>query len=410
MSAWVPLLALALAAAPPPLRSPSAELQTLHILMVFDHPNEAIRPSLKPDEQRLRQLWRQTLPAGRHTLTVLAGAAATPERILTYYRDLPVGSADGVLFYLSGHGKVDGRSPFGSCFDFACGKVLLRNELLRAIQGRHPAFVLVASDACHDAAQLTPGQIELGSLLAPDSVPPGRPAGGPAALHPTVRRLLFEARGVVDLTAAATMAYTDDAEGGLFTRAFCQLLTTPLDRLDENRNGTVVWPEAFAWLCRETRALSRRWHKEMVAGGEEAPDAVQTPLAYSLGWQLESARPILAVFRLHNTADTAVSGHYRWVGRTAWLPLLLQRGEKRLLSVGLPDGTTAAPDLQVQLHGVRVPRLRPTRLWSRRTAPAEEQVPGLLLEKREPEGRILDEIRNEDDPPRMRQPGPTKPR
>src|SRR5262249_32744576 len=55
------------------LAAAGPELTRLHILMVFDTNAKELARSLKLDEERLLQLWGETIPSDRYRLTVLRG-------------------------------------------------------------------------------------------------------------------------------------------------------------------------------------------------------------------------------------------------------------------------------------------------------------------------------------------------
>src|SRR5262245_38770565 len=103
-----PLLALALvlpaltggrAAAAP------AELKKVHALLVFDTVSD-LRDQLLKDEKRVARLLRNNLPHNQVEVKTLRGRDATREKVLAYYRSVPVKPEEGLLFFYGGHGVV----------------------------------------------------------------------------------------------------------------------------------------------------------------------------------------------------------------------------------------------------------------------------------------------------------------
>src|SRR5262245_11471627 len=230
-----------------PRVSPPAELKKLHVLMVFDTKDERLEPSLVIDEKRLTQLWANTMPKERYSLTVLKGAKVTPQAILEHYRKLKLGPSEGALFVYGGHGAIDPKK--GHYLQLASGKPLIRSELRKAMEATRAGLVVIVSDCCSTPIRLKTTRDR--GITKQES---------PKRLHPTVRCLLFQARGTVDVTAATNnAAWSDNERGGLFTRSFAALLAGPVKPLDTNKDGFVTWQEYFPKLQRETEVLFDGW-------------------------------------------------------------------------------------------------------------------------------------------------------
>src|SRR5262245_8920017 len=187
---------LVVPAAVPAERPSAAELKKLHILMVFDTRASDLAKSVRVDEWRMRLLWKETIPSGRYTLTTLSGAKVTKEGILAHYKNLRLGPNDGVLFYYAGHAATDVKTG-KHYFDLAGDNPLFRKDLVKSMEATRAGLVVLLTDCCSTPREIMrkDGFDDLGENLAL-----GR--GEATRLHPTVRQLLFLARGTVDVTAA----------------------------------------------------------------------------------------------------------------------------------------------------------------------------------------------------------------
>lgn len=271
------LVMTAILATPAVLSAAEApELRKLHVLMVIDSADKELAPSVKIDQRRVRWMLRQSVPSNRYTLTTLDGPNATRANILAHYRTHPASRDEGLMFYYAGHGARDKKTD-RAYLNLGKGGPLLRDDLVRAMEAKRTSLVMLLTDCCSSPESLR------AAMFSSRAVTPAPP--GPAkVLHPTVRVLLFQARGTIDLTAATDNASWGDPEkGGLFTRSLCRMLTTPIRHLDANGDGALTWPEFFPQLRGETESLFGSWRKEMVARGEKVDDRKQVPLAFRLG-------------------------------------------------------------------------------------------------------------------------------
>jgi hypothetical protein len=250
------------------------ELKKIHVLMVIDTHDKELAPSVKIDERRVRWMLRQTIPSGRYELTTLAGPRATKANILAHYRAHRAGRDDGLVFFYAGHGARDKWSD-KAYLNLGKGGPLLRDNLVRAMEAKRTGLVLLMTDCCSSPESYREALIHSRAVTAPPVT---------KTIHPTVRALLFQARGTINLTAATDNASWGDPEkGGLFTRSVCRMLTTPVRDLDADGDGTVTWAEFFPQLREETESLFGSWRKEMVARGEKVDERKQIPRAFSLG-------------------------------------------------------------------------------------------------------------------------------
>jgi hypothetical protein len=332
MRNWaVVVVALLAAGALPAARDAAAaedESQRLDVLIVGDTADAEVGASVAVDVGHVQSALRLGVPAGRRTITVLVGEAATPERIKAHYEALPPAGGATLLFYYSGHGAW---ADTGHYLRMNGGKILDRARLLEAMQAKSPRLAVVLTDCC----SLYVGETALYALPAPD---------------PDVfRDLFFRHRGVVDATAArkGQEAVGDTLLGGFFTHALAMALTgAPKAELDATRDGVVSWDELLAVVSRDTASAFRRAHPRGVEiKGRKVPG--QNPHLFGVG--APPAAPIRSPIRLgvkiEPGADGLVLTEVVHGSAAAWIEL---RPGDRLVSVRVPldDGDERSFELR----------------------------------------------------------------
>lgn len=333
-----------LLAASPLLAAPPKEVAKLHVLLVFDTQDDALSDSLEIDESRMRAFLRSTIPSHRLSVTVLKGEKVTREGILGHYRRARPGAEDGLLFFYGGHGATDPVKKH--YFQLASGENLPRSEVRRAMEAKKTALVLLLTDCCS-----TPQRIKSTRERGKDIGP------GARQIHPTVRCLLFQARGTVDVTAATDApSWSDSLEGGLFTRTLCRMMQQDVKSLDTNGDGFVSWREFFPRLQRETEGTFKSWLVEMRSRGARLGTDTQRqrPASFALGNDDLAARSY-AVVGIENGTMRTISYRYRWTGEQEWKDVSLEKGERRVHFVSLAEGQAALPDLEVEVGGRTMP-------------------------------------------------------
>jgi hypothetical protein len=347
--------ALLVPAAVPAERPNAAELKKLHIVMVFDTRASDLAKSVRLDEWRMRLLWKETIPSGRYTLTTLSGANVTKAGILAHYKNLRLGPNDGVLFYYAGHAATDPTTG-KHYFDLAGDNPLFRKDLVKAMEATRAGLTVLLTDCCSTPRKpkAKEGFDDLSENLAL-----GR--GEATRLHPTVRQLLFLARGTVDVTAATDNAsWSDIARGGLFTRSLYLMFKTPLRELDSS--GNVNWRKFFPKLQRQTQDLYRLWRTEMIARGEtDINERTQKPHAFNLG-QGQPTAPRHAVISIENGSNKSIRYRCRWGESNRWYEVQLNPGQKRLHVLDV-TGSGPLPRLETRIVGVRTPKVLTPGEW-----------------------------------------------
>lgn len=220
---------------------------------------------------------------------------------------------------------------------------------------------MLLTDCCS-----TPERIRNRILIEQRGLKPPMTVPGPTArqLHPTVRHLLFDARGTIDVTAATDNAsWSDVLKGGLFTRSLDRLLRSDVKALDTNGDGVVAWAEFFPRLQDDTATLFKAWRKEMLSRGETSiTERKQVPHAFSLGDGTAVPTRRLAALAVVNATGKPLSYRYRWDER-GWSEARLEAGERKLHLVPLGE-RTALPQMEARFEGVSKPSQLVAAEWS----------------------------------------------
>ncbi len=256
----------------PTATAQGAEAARLHVLLVIDSQGKNAGPlGIMTDgvnlQRAFQEFFRDQGLTRRATLTVLSGARATPQSVLTYYRNLKTGPSDAVVFFYSGHGATDRRR--GHMLTLRWG-TLLRQDLRRAMTRQRPRLAVILTDCCADLTGLRRSVAE--EELARTEMPL-LPERAPTRGGGTVARQLFlQHRGLVDINAAQTgkSASGTAQRGGFFTSSLITLLSQPLEAIDVNRDRFVEWREFFPAVQRQT---------QRVGAAARFP---QTPMAFAL--------------------------------------------------------------------------------------------------------------------------------
>ena len=141
---------------------------------------------------------------------VLTGKDVNANAILSYFRGLKVGRDDALFFYYAGHGATDPQKGHFLALQDLAAKPLLRADLRRAMQEHQTGLVVIMTDCCSTRF-----------CCSARSAGSSRTREPPRSIDPVLRCLLYQSRGVVDITAASGNAsFGDDHEGGIFTRTF----------------------------------------------------------------------------------------------------------------------------------------------------------------------------------------------
>jgi len=182
------------------------------------------------------------------------------DAILAAIRSIPSDSGDTILFFYSGHGAYDDRDGHYFSFSGPDGH-LPRSRVLQAIQRKRPRLGILISDCCY-------------SFLKAPAAEMAPYVQRPAATTPLFMALLFESRGIVDITSSekgqSSFVHDKPEDGSLFAAALWQFL-------DQNRSRSLPWKHVFE----QVRDKAAREFREMYPQGVNGQFA-QTAWAFSL--------------------------------------------------------------------------------------------------------------------------------
>lgn len=316
------------------------ELQKLYALLVIDT-QANLGESVRVDGERMKQLLQAGIPKERLHITVLTDKDVTASKVAAYYRNLKVTSADVLLFYYTGHGATVTDKGHYLVFQDAKTPSLLRSELRALMQEKQAGLTVLLTDCCSTRIKVD-GKTTDRKLA--DQPPPAA-----KELKPVFRNLLFQHRGVVDITAASgNTAFADDRNGGLFTLALGGVLLPkqPL-QFDGNKDGFVSWKEFFPSLRQETENISTHWIKavrQQPNNKLKIDQSTQRPQAF----ELTEATTTATSLTIRNASADPLRYQFRWGGVGAFETAVLKAQEARVHT--LPGGKAAKeiPTLEVK--------------------------------------------------------------
>jgi hypothetical protein len=316
-----------------------AELRKVHALLVIDT-RSGLGESVKLDGERVDRILSSNLPPDRVEIRVLTDKDVTVEAILGYYKNLKISGNDALFFYYAGHGATDPQKGHFLALQELNARPLLRDELRRAMQEHGPGLAVLITDCCSNRFKL-PGRAR--RVISDE--------GTARTIHPVLRCLLYQSRGLVDLTAASgNVAFGDDHDGGLFTRTFEKLVRSGIPPSDTNHDGFVSWPEFFAQLQTQTENTFVTWAQRQRAMGATVDQNTQRPFAYELG-------SVPDTVSLRNDTAGTLSYQYRWKGQTSWESSSIPpQGMVHHASPAIGGGA-AAPRLEVRFEGAKTAEL-----------------------------------------------------
>lgn len=298
------------------------DLKKIHALLVIDT-DSSLKESVGHDRLNIEMILKAFIPEKMREITVLEGKKVTRQAILDYYQRLRTGPEETVLFFYAGHGKLDEKNRH--CFELQEGNDLIRREdVLQAMKARNPGLAVLLSDCCSVRTRPTTraGDDRLVYETGPNS-----------GLNPVLRNLLFQHRGVVDITAAqdGTGSWGDDKHGGIFTQSLCGLLRDQIKAFDKDR--FVSWKEFFPLLERRTEETFEKWCEQMRTIEKmdvKKQQRTQKPRAFSPLPEAPNAPNVLAktdpkidkkafaVVSLINKTGKTLTYNYRWNKEEKW--------------------------------------------------------------------------------------------
>jgi hypothetical protein len=344
------------------------ELKKLYVITVFDTNDEELAKSLLRDKKRLEETLKVTIPKARFEIVAsLVKDKVNADNILAAVKALKgkVTKEDSVLLYYGGHGAINEK--WGHLLKMTNGVDLRRSTLRKELEGLNAGLVVFLSDCCSTKERFDKTEPDPRTIPSP-------------GIHPTVSHLFFRERGFVDITAASDdAAWSDDKNGGLFTRSLSRLMKrSPEDLIDLKKGKQVTWQRFFPLLQKETEQFFAEWSAAMHA---RYPNAVirsktQRPHAFNLG--AEQPKAAYAVVEIENGKSTPLTYKFKWEDPEAedgtkpkWEEVTLKPGQRLAHTVILPpdakDGDL--PRMEMDWDGVKRVQKLPALMWAEDRAP-----------------------------------------
>ncbi|MBA4186926.1 MAG: hypothetical protein C0467_02805 [Planctomycetaceae bacterium] len=312
------------------------EINRLKVLLVLDSSDPALAKGVQRDGRNFTNLLASSIPKDRYELVTIAGESITADQVLTHYKNLKVEPDDGLLFYYSGHGSI--RPGKGHTLEFQRGKnPLTRADVVAAMTAKKPMLAVLLTDCCSD-------RLSLSDLNSKEGVP--HAVNAPTQLTALARKLFFQTRGLVDITAATNdVAFADDFRGGYFTNAICRVSS-------QNKDRPLGWKEFHTAVVRETVSIHQDAIRAGIAPQLRKGQQFQEPALINV--RLTDADPqvkVAAVISLVNPTNSELEFEYRWESSQPWLKKKIPANGKISIGTWLPPTLTTVPDMTVKLDG-----------------------------------------------------------
>jgi hypothetical protein len=328
---------------------PAGELKKLRVLVVLDTVSNLER-QLRVDEGRLVGLLADNVPPERLDVKVLKDRKATRAEVLKYYRTLKTGPDEALFFFYGGHGAIDPKKGhYLALQDNNPGQQLVRTELRKAMQAKKAGLVVIVTDCCANTVPLP--KFPQSEKKMEDSAEKDMPR---IVLHPMLRALFFEARGVVDITAARNNYSWGDDDGGVFTRSFCSQL---LRYANPRAARVATWGTFFPVLQKQTVVTFKGWARKVDPKGRTVKvKDPPVPHKFVIDEKPSRAAPAapagkaFVVVSLQNKKPVEGTYRWRWPGEERWKTERLEPGATRFHTREVP-ASGEMPLLQVELAG-----------------------------------------------------------
>jgi len=212
---------------------------------------------------------------------------------------------------------------------------------------------VILTDCCSDFVRLK-------------GLPKARPLQPTPRISSALRCLLFQQRGLVDITASTNETSWGDSRRGEFLRGPCFALLKPSDlpeaqwrqkdvrqlkKLDTNGDGFLTWKEFFDHLRKETNETFTRWSAEhqRKPEGSRIKQKSQMPRTFSLLPDVNpmGESPAFAVVSLSNKTAKTIFFRYRWGGKGEWKKGQLPPKQNKTLYLRLARPRDLLPRLEV---------------------------------------------------------------
>jgi hypothetical protein len=260
-------------------------LDRIRVLIVIDTGDPNLRSAVLKDRHNLKRALKDLIPADRYTVDEMVGENNTPDKVIGYYRDLKTGPNEGLVFYFSGHGatlpdrdKVYRQQvmAMGHVPKKRKGYLFPRETLVNAMPFKNAGLAVVLTDCCANHIPYTLPPL----VSSPATVGARLGDEGPKEIAPVVRNLFFEARGIIDVTAADhDVAGFDPDAGSFFTLALAHLLREDVASFNPLNKDFLRWKDFFPRLREETNKEMQYYKRKR----GDKDDATQYAKAFQLG-------------------------------------------------------------------------------------------------------------------------------
>ena len=253
---------------PPPPEEGVLKTTKIHLILAADiSSTDAVGSVVASDTYNLRKLIEDNVEGDRLNIIDLQdkrrGNQLVKDDILREIRNLNVKPEDTIFFFYSGHGAFD--SAQGQYFALASREQVLRSDVLAAMKSKKVRLSILISDCCYTQADLAAKHARPLQQVVP------RGQREMKGVKPLVEKLFFEAKGVVDMTAAEKgtygFIYPDGAKeengvnkGSVFTWNLRKVMTTEM-------YASKNWKEIFDSVRDETNKDFKKVFAEHIRDG-----------------------------------------------------------------------------------------------------------------------------------------------
>jgi hypothetical protein len=361
---WLTVAALAALAAPAARAADQTDLKRVFVLIAAERSDPKIVKMVDKDVNNFKQMLAEHLLPSQVVVREMTGKELTAKNVAKHYEKLGVTNDDALVFYYTGHGtyrgdgKAGGRNDIHTLeFQYQGGgdipteDALRRDDLRAMMAAKRPGLAVILTDCCSEYVPIKPPPTTRAVTPAPDK----------KEATPLGRSLFLQARGLVDVTAAADgeVAVCDTKVGSYFTYALSLAAR-------EQKNRPVGW-QAFSQQLKETTA------REFVKAADRDKDVremvlakkVQTPRVFKMleplpGGKANATGTVVAAggkggftaIALNNPTDEPLAFEWRWGTTGPWQGPTTAKPDRWLLSApAVPAGKAPTLTFQVRIDG-----------------------------------------------------------
>jgi hypothetical protein len=233
-----------------------------HAVFVFDTRGQGIGSMVRMDRWNVLRTFhggfRDAGQERRLVWKVLEGQDAQPRAVLQAIEGLRPSPDDTVLVYYAGHGAIE--ASLGHYLKMSAGR-LYRSEIQAAMKRHRVRLSVLVTESC--------AVVEPSMGVRTTSLKPGGPATGN---WDTLSKLLFEARGAVDLNTSCPnqVAAAAPETGAFFTHCLSGVLCRP-------PSGEMTWESTVTQAERALWQIVPRRQQETYVYALDRPAVRESP-------------------------------------------------------------------------------------------------------------------------------------